>query len=45
MVFQDDRARYQLVSGERLRHELAATPQVSLDQGLGQIIAWHRSRA
>lgn len=45
MVYQDDRSRYQLVSGERLRKELGATPQVSLELGLDQIIAWHRARA
>ncbi len=39
----EERRRYQLVSGERLRSELDCPPGTTLEDGLRAIIDWHRS--
>ena len=40
-----EQARYQVVSGERLRTVVRSPPSTSLEQGLGSIIAEHRGAA
>jgi UDP-glucose 4-epimerase len=42
--WREERARYQLVSGERLRTVLACAPATGLHDGLRSIIAEHRGR-
>jgi UDP-glucose 4-epimerase len=41
--WRDERARYQLVSAERLRTVLGIETQTSLDDGLSAVIDWYRT--
>ena len=41
--WRDERARYQLVSSERLRTVLGLQTQTSLEDGLSTLIDWYRT--